>query len=214
MPTQTEASVKVQEVATMVAGKLLTLAQHQGGEAANDRQFQKLLNYGRIDQTEQDRCFNELVVTAIGYVYYRLDDELLPRQMWEFSELIRQAFPPTYRKQLVEMGVAEPFADQWLELLDMRLKEYGENLEQMGPALRLDMASDDRDESSPQTKQLTIRLALISTTGLEHLRRGKLDEQDPLRKYLRAWLFAFEKELYPIMEKMSAIAKHEYEPSQ
>lgn len=201
-------------LATTVAEALLRLSQQQGGKAANDKDFQKILKYSKIDQTEQDRCFNELVVTAIGYTYYRLDDELLPREMWDFAEMIKSAFPATYKQQLMGMGLAEEFTKQWLELMDMRLKEYGKDLEEMGPQLRLDMANDDDDTSSPEVKQLTIRVSLLGTAGLQHLRRGKLDEKDPLRKYLRAWLIDFEKEIGPLMDKMSVIAKHEYEPKE
>ncbi len=211
MPTDAP-SQTVTAVATDVAEMLLKLAQHQGGKAANDKAFQRLLNYSSIDQTEQDRCFNELVVTAIGYAYYRLDGDVQPRELWEFTEMIRQAFPEAYRSQLSAMDLASQFVDQWLQLLDLRLKEYGTDLEEMGPQLRLDMANDDNDTSSAEVKQLTTRLSLLSTAALQHLRRGNRDEKDPLRKYLRSWLLGFEQVLSPLMQKMAAIAKHEYEP--
>lgn len=87
---------------TDIVNCLLGLALRHGHQAFCDAAFR----WREIEERKSNRLFNELVVTAIGFVVLRLDDELVPASKVPDIASIREQLPPRYQAQLTAMGLA------------------------------------------------------------------------------------------------------------
>lgn len=191
----------LETMASEVADGLLRIALHAGFEAFQDGQFRQQFRWAERGEEGQNRLFNELVVTAIGFLYVHLDDELIPADARSFVANIRQQFTSCYREQLTELGIAGRFVKLWIKLLDMRLAEYQNDLAQYGDEFTFNRAELLHDESLLPEPVYT-RVMVIATAALSHLRRGKLDPQDALFAYLKRWLIDIAHQLAPAFVKL------------
>ena len=182
---------------------LLQFALYTGGQTYNDRKFQRLMKFTELDEIEQGRLFNELLVTAIGGLLLSFDDELFSADAAPFLKQLRSAIKPGFKRALSTMGLSESQVRDWLKLYDLRMKEYRRELDEFVPMVKLQLAEIAADEPL-RPKQLVARMLILSTAALSHLRRGQLDTGDPLQPYLKNWLIRYLAQLSKLAQPLLA----------
>ena len=151
--------------------------------------FRTLVQFEKQSQTEQDRMFNEFVVTALILLLFTVDDTLvrLQNKRFHFWKEVRVLAPGEFTAWLSSIGVAGQYVDIWRKLIDLRLAEYTDERKLARKAW------DEHFAHHPDKAVLTDAAALIETLtvgSLLHIMRGqaKTDPTDPLRRHLRTWL--------------------------
>ncbi|MBI2011961.1 hypothetical protein HYS91_04285 [Candidatus Daviesbacteria bacterium] len=153
--------------------------------------FRKLINFTNITQLEQDRIFNEIEVSFLGLFILYLEYLSSVLEGIE-KELIEKIIDNTVEEFLAifkELQIEEKFIKEWRLLIDMRLKEY-----RIDYQLLLKEESNSKELKKNDHFRITwARVETITLDCLTHIRRGKLEQKDPLRKYLQDWVLNVDK---------------------
>ena len=158
-----------------------------------------MIDFDKISQTEQDRIFNELEVSFLGLFYLYLDNLSSQLENQEEKALVEQ-LKPALKKGFIslyeDLKIEKKFIDIWKELINMRFEEYekdfkllikeGKKAKEISKACKV--IKNDEKFGLFWARNQTITLAC-----LQHIRRGKLDHKDPLRKYLQDWVVNVDK---------------------
>lgn len=154
------------------------------------RKFRKLINFEKISQTEKDRIFNELEITFLGLFYlslsnlaFQLDENPESQIVEKLKSALIKGFISIYR----DLNIEEKFISDWEILIDMRFKEYQLDFQIL-------LKEGERvEEINKGQKLVWARVRTIALDSLSHIRRGKLDKDDPLKKYLEEWVVGTDK---------------------
>ena len=145
----------------------------------------KLLNFNQVDKIEQDRFFNEMTVTNIIMLMLILDKQITeadPGERREYLKAIREEVPKFYLAFLEKIGIPKKYVNIWEKLVDLRYDEYNED------TLEWRQTFMDIDHEVAMNKGVLI-FQTLSFGLFNHLRRGKVDPEDELYKYVKASLF-------------------------
>lgn len=160
----------------------------------SDEHFREMINFEKRKQVEQDRIFNELVVTGLMLLLMMIND-ILPdvepgrKQFWLD---IKEGIPILFAGWLKEIGVENKFAAIWKKLIYLRWDEY--KREQI-VTRRIFSGGELANIQNEAFKDAAVRVETATVGSLLHLTRGKAKPTDPLRKHLRAWLSALDQKL-------------------
>lgn len=161
--------------------------------------FRRLTNFDKQSQVEQDRIFNELVVTAIVYVMLMinswLDEDRVKADRIHFWMDLRDMISNVYVDYLKSLGIAGQHGDIWKKLIELRWDEYVDEQKNTRSAWAKEFAEHpDKDVLN----EMAVRLETMTVGALIHITRGKAksNADDPLRRHLRTWLSTLEGKLY------------------
>jgi hypothetical protein len=163
--------------------------------------FRELIDFDNISKTEQDRIFNELEVTFLGLFYLYLENLSSQLESQEEQKLIDDLKPALllgFVGIFKEMHLEPNLIKNWEALIEIRFKEYKEDFELLlkeGKKVR-------KFKKDPLMILGWARVETITLDCLSHLRRGKLDEKDPLQKYLQEWVINVDKIYSEAIKKM------------
>jgi len=164
----------------------------------NRKDFRLFVNFPNISQTEQDRIFNELEVCILGLMVLKFDDGISRKDkefglmLVHFENKLIEGFLNLFRNLKVE----EKYVKQWRTLIDMRLSEYRKDY-------KIAIKESEKMKELDENEDLKISWARIETITIDcltHIRRGTVEERDPLWKFLRKWLVNVESKLNPLTE--------------
>lgn len=149
-----------------------------------------MVDFDNISQTEQDRIFNEIEVSFLGLFLIYLDNlhqqfalKVEKDQIKKLQIAAQNGFLSIYQ----DLNIGEQLIKQWELLILIRLKEYRKDFK----ALMKQNIKDFKDNQSLKLKWA--RIQTITLDALTHIRRGKLDEKDLLRRYLQDWILNVDK---------------------
>lgn len=147
------------------------------------KDFKTLVKFEKISQTEQDRIFNELLLTGLGLLrLYRVQT-----RRKEIEEETVDQFLDMYKK----LGIGKAFIKQWEGLISMRFKEYSEHY-----PYALESSKDWKEfKNNIKLQRTWTRVETLSIDGWTHIRAGKTDEKDPLWRLVRKWLVMLDAQL-------------------
>ena len=146
--------------------------------------FRESINFDEISQTEQDRIFNELEVSFIGLCVLHLDSLKLQIQSEEDLDIISKLQTATiwgFLDIYKERRIDQKNLNQWEVLIGMRIAEYRKDFE----LLMKESKKMKEFSSKKDYKYVWARVETITLDMLSHIRRGKLEHKDPLRKHLQ-----------------------------
>lgn len=156
-----------------------------------DQTFRNLVNFDNLSQTEQDRIFNELEVSALGLFSLNLDQAIKSAKSNEqemFYIKLKPALIEGFLSLFKKLGVEKQYINEWRLLIDMRLEEYRKDFEiSLKESKKLKEAKDNSE-----LQVLWAKIETISIDCLTHIRRGDVKEKDPLWRMLRRWLTGLE----------------------
>lgn len=178
------------KTAEMIAESSSGLAQfvaHTSFEFWQRKDFRLYVDFDNISQTEQDRIFNELEVSILGLYELHLNQALenAKEEKQVFLSAIKKDLPKAFIQVMVDAGVDRKLADQWQILMDLRFKEYKEHLKL---TLKESLKMQEFKGKDADLRPTWARIETITIDCLTHIRRGKVEENDPLWKLLRKWI--------------------------
>lgn len=157
--------------------------------------FRALAELEKLPREEQDRIFNELLVTAIVFLYLTLDDSilLLAPEHKPFWFDVRDTFSGAYARQLESIGICGETLELWKKVLNMRLEEFKEGMQDVEELLR-----EEHRESAGRERDLAFRRVMTAAIALLlHITRREATPDHPLKKRLTYWLIALHNHVAP-----------------
>jgi len=178
--------------------KLVQVVCYSSFEIFKAQEFRELTGFEGLDQTEQDRLFNELEVTGICLLLFLLDDyiELVknddddPVKKQVFIS-VRDAVKPEFLKILKGLDIEQKHLDTWGKLIDLRFKEYKKDIPEIEKAFR----QMGENFKTPKIKLLERRTQIMAAGGHTHICRGRTDSRDKLYLQIRRWLAGLDNKL-------------------
>ncbi|RJQ37964.1 hypothetical protein C4559_02695 [Candidatus Microgenomates bacterium] len=168
--------------------KAVMLIAQSSFELWKSKDFRALVSFEKIDQTEQDRIFNELEVTALGL--------LMLYSQETFSSELRDLVVNNFLNLMSGLGIEEQFIDIWRKLIAKRFEEYKKDYNEA-----LEVSKDMKEFKNEEKLRITwSRIETLVIDGLTHIRKGKVDEQDPLWSVLRKWLIVVDASLIQLLK--------------
>lgn len=164
--------------------------------------FRELANFKKLPVSEQDRIFNELEVAGIclAIFYLRLRKSLVNSEDYQFWQEVERHLPKQLQKILIGYGTDGANAKKMGQLIDERREEYEEIASQAWEAS--DNLKSEFRNLAPEMKTFAARAQATAVGTVDHIRRGKIKEGDPLIKYLVAWLMALYKDIEKFVTKL------------
>jgi len=158
--------------------------------------FRLFIDFSQLSRSEQDRIFNELEVSLLGFIdlYLTYITTIIQPEYKKTITIIQKEFTNSFLELLSKNGVEEKYIQLWQSLIDMRLKEYWEDYK-----VGLKETSSWDEFKNDRVMRITwARIETITIVCLTHIRRGKVEKNDPLWKLLRQWLIKFNADLMPL----------------
>lgn len=186
------------EIVEMMTGAGRNLAQVTASssfEFWQRKDFRLYVNFQNITQTEQDRIFNELEVTILGLFTLHLDYALLvtAKDYKVVIQALQKEIVSGFLQLFLDTGVEQKFVKQWNMLIDMRFKEYREDY---ATALKESLSMKEF-KGEEELRVTWVRIETMTIDCLTHIRRGKVEEKDPLGGLIRKWLITLDTSLRP-----------------
>lgn len=156
--------------ALKTADTLAHYALRRGFRTFRDSSFRKGASFTTLAIGEQDRIFNELVVSNLVLVLLMLDTlvKLTDGRVKEFCRAVCGAIPEKFLTILrATGGIVEENVELWRKLITLRQDEYEER------RLEARSALPELGEGNPW-------LRVVGVGCLFHIRRGKSIVDDPL----------------------------------
>lgn len=152
-----------------------------------DQNFREKVNFAKQNQTEQDRMFNELVVTALLLLISIIKDKLylIEAERQNFWRQVLEQIPANLVGWLGNIGVPKKYQDIWHKLIDLRLNEYQERQSLTRRTWAEEIANHPDEE---RLNDAMVRVETLTVSSMLHLTRGKAKRDDPLRRRMRTWL--------------------------
>lgn len=156
------------------------------------KEFREFIDFDNISRPEQDRIFNELEVSFLGLFYLYLDNlsaQLKSGEEKKITEKLKDSLVKGFISLYKDLNIEAKFIKTWELLIDMRFKEYQKDFKAlMKEGKKMEKLQDDE-----KFRLFWARVETITLDCLQHIRRGKLDQKDPLRKYLQDWVVSVDK---------------------
>lgn len=149
------------------------------------KEFRELVNFTKLSRTEQDRMFNELEVSLLGLFDLHLTyiASIAQNEYRKVISILQKELVASFIALFSELGVEKKHINIWNVLIDMRFKEYWKHYK-----AALKEARGWKEFKGDDYMRVTwARIETITIDCLRHIRRGKVEKDDPLWKLLRKW---------------------------
>lgn len=156
--------------------------------------FREHARFKKLPVSEHDRIFNELEAASICLaVFYLRAIKQVRLEDYHFWQDTEYHLPKQLQRTLMGYGVMSSNAKLMRELIYMRQEEYEEIAEKVWDASHQE--KPEFRDLPLETKQLGALLQATAVSTADHIRRGKIEERDPLIKYLIEWLLLLQREI-------------------
>lgn len=175
------------EMAQITAGGLDRAASQNAFQIYRHPKFRRLISFESLEKIEQDRIFNELVVTNIVLLMLSLEskDLKIPEELKDYFLLVRDNLPKAHCNELAGYGIEKEYLDIWNKLIKLRYEEYVNNKNKVREASM---------QAEAKEKELTVRdiediqsILPAQTTAFgcfDHICRGKTKGREELLRFL------------------------------
>ncbi len=184
------ASVRAQSespghMAGATATALVQASAHHAFELFKDREFRRLTGFAALDQVEQDRIFNELVVAYLVLIILVLEapDLRVPPELRDYLATLKEVVPKAYVDDLRTLGVESGHLRVWEELISLRYEEYAKDRHEVrSAAMHLESREKTLDLDDLSRIQLLVPVQAAAIGCHHHVCRGDTDGRDELFK--------------------------------
>ena len=182
---------RIEDLARATADKLAEAAAQCAYKIFCDKQFRALACFDQLDQTEQDRIFNELLVSALLLIMltFEAPDLDVPSDHHEYLKHVAEDIPRAHIRALRKLGVEQEHLDIWDKLIRMRYEEYQQSrLHIRAAAMELEELERELDADGLDRIALMLPVEVIAIGCHKHVCRSQTDGRDELFKVqLRAF---------------------------
>ena len=198
MKTHLPAFESLEHMADATAVGLAQAAAASAYELFRDKQFRRLAGFERLNQTEQDRIFNELVVAFLALIMLLVEAPDL-RGNAEFRDYLgglNKKIPKAYVDHLKTLGVETNDLRDWEKLIAMRYEEYARDKHDVrAAAMQIESSKNGLDLDGLSKIQMLVPVQAVAIGCHHHVCRGDTDGRDELFKLTLKSLSKFYVEL-------------------
>ncbi len=167
--------------------KLVLYGAKQAFILFKDEKFRQLVKFTEIGEEEQNRIFNELMVTNLMFLMFLLEQilkEANDEKRKLYYKSLRETVPEYFKKYLRTIGIQEEYASIWDALIDLRYDEYSKDIIDV----RSEFLKGDNELSELGKQNIAMIYQSLALGLYRHIVRGKIVQDDPLYKYLQLYL--------------------------
>jgi hypothetical protein len=187
MTTRLPDSESLDRKAEATAADLSQAAAASAYELFCNKEFRAMAGLERLNQTEQDRIFNELVVAFLVLIMLLLEapDLRVPRELRCYFADLRKRISEAYVENLKTLGVEADHLRDWERLIAMRYEEYARDKHEVrAAAIQIESAEKSLDLDGLSKIQLLVPVQAVSIGCHHHICRGNTDGHDDLFKQI------------------------------
>lgn len=177
------------------ATQLIELVNSSAYQVFLDKRFRELVGLNEQAEEEQNRIFNELVVTGLVFLLFFIEDRtsFIKNSRKEFWKNVSEKIPEAMVGGLAKMGIPREYVSLWKKLLKKRTKEYSEKRKITEDVWREDFSKIRKSEKN---KSNILRIETISISSLVHIIKNERQENEKfLLNHLKAWLYGLNQNL-------------------
>jgi hypothetical protein len=177
-----------------------------------DEDFRRLVAFDLLSQTEQDRIFNELVVSYIVLILLILEapDLRVPPEFRNYLLSLKAVIPKAHVDYLRSLGVEAEHLRQWEKLTDLRYTEYAKDKREVrAAAMEIESAEKALDLENLSKVQMLVPVQTVAIGCHSHVCRGETKGRDDLFRLILRSLSKFYVEIRIRLEggKMTPLAR-------
>lgn len=175
-----------------------------------EAEFEQCAGFGKLPLAEKDRIFNELEVAGIimGVYGVSVAKEQVKDGEFHFWSGVEEEYHRQLQYVLADFGVDSASAKMLRDLVLLRQKEYDDIAEQVWQAGML-LGSDARvklqelrGSASTDIKRVLSTAHAVAIGTADHIRRGQLQEKDPMVMYLLNFNLTLQKKVARFVQKL------------
>jgi hypothetical protein len=173
------------QMAYETARALLQVGNVSAFQLFQDRKFRRSAGFNQLNQTEQDRIFNELVVASIVLIMLILEapDLRVAAELRGYLSALNKRIPEAHLDYLKSLGVEKKYIQQWEKLIDMRYEEYSRDRHDVRAAAMQIESSEKRLDLDDLSKiQMLVPVQAVAIGCHHHICRSKTEGRDDLFK--------------------------------
>ena len=174
-----------EQMAEATAAGLVQVAAHNAFQLFRDKEFRRFVSFDIISQVEQDRIFNELVVSYIVLLLLLLEapDLRVPREFQDYLKDLKEKIPKAYVDYLRTLGVAAENLRDWEKLIGLRYDEYAKDKHEVrAAAMQIESAEKALDLDDLEKIQMLVPVQAVAIGCHHHVCRGETKGRDELFK--------------------------------
>ena len=173
------------QMADTTAAGLVKVAAHQAFELFRNKDFRRLANFDILSQVEQDRIFNELVVSYVVLVILVLEapDLRVPGEFRDYLRALKEKIPTAHVDYLRTLGMETEHLRDWGKLIDLRYEEYAKDRHEVrAAAMELESSEKALDLDDLSKIQMLVPVQTVAIGCHDHVCRGQTKGRDDLFK--------------------------------
>lgn len=157
-----------------------------------DKAFRRSIDgFDAMEQVEQDRIFNEIVVSGLVLailMYQTFADTAQNEEKKSYFLELATEMESRYGNNLRELKVDEGLAALWKDLIRMRRDEYKKDF-------------SNHKEQFGSFMQINPWPIVVAIGGSDHISRGKAEPEGELFRIFRHWTFNLSEKILKATEK-------------
>jgi hypothetical protein len=172
-------------VARETAAALVKAASGSAFKLFRDKQFRRLAGFEQLNQTEQDRIFNELVVAFIILIMLVLEapDLRAAAEFRSYLSDLNKKIPKAHIDYLKASGVEKKYLRDWEKLINLRYEEYARDRHGVRAAAMQIGSSEKRLDLDDLSKiQMLVPVQAVAIGCHHHICRGDTAGKEDLYK--------------------------------
>ena len=173
-----------------------------GFEVFKDKEFRQLTKFDQLPRLEQDRIFNELIVSSMLTAIFgsARAEEIVKPEDYHFWRAVHIELPRQFEYTLREFGSESKHVRLYRDLIKMRQEEY----ERLGEDVwKIWDEEETKFKNMPIIgREIVSWVHAVSIGTADHIKRGKLTQKDKLPRYLRWWLFDLNEQVGKFIKKL------------
>jgi hypothetical protein len=173
------------QIAGATAAALVEVAAHHAFGLFRDNKFRRAAGFDTLNQVEQDRIFNELIVAYIVLVVLMLEapDLRVPREFRDYLKDLKEMIPKAHLDSLRALGVESEHLLDWEKLIALRYDEYAKDRHEVrSAAMQIEATGKPLDFVDLSKIQLLVPVQAVAIGCHHHVCRGKTNGRDELFK--------------------------------
>jgi hypothetical protein len=172
-------------VARETAAALVKAASGSAFKLFQERQFRRLAGFEQLNQTEQDRIFNELVVAFIILIMLVLEapDLRATAEFRRYLSDLNKKIPKAHIEFLKASGVEKKYLRDWEKLINLRYEEYARDRHDVrAAAMQIESSGKGLDLNDLSEIQMLVPVQAVAIGCHHHIFRGDTAGKDDLYK--------------------------------
>jgi hypothetical protein len=181
-------------MAGSTAAALVQASAHHAFDLFKDKKFRRAAGFAALTQAEQDRIFNELIVSCIVLIILVLEapDLRVPPEFRDYLSKLKEMIPKAHLDNLRTLGVESEHLRVWEKLISRRYEEYAKDRHEVrSAAMHVESREKTLDLDDLSRIQLLVPVQAVAIGCHHHICRGDTDGRDELFKLTLRSLASF-----------------------